>query len=241
MHQRGQYLTGGKGPWNGFSAFQVFADHEAMSGFFLAVRLVIDAEELKQSVIKRSQEGRELDLDPDLARSAIRAGIGLVELEVGKFVLATSEETIVIVRPEALQKIGDSLGMHDLLISRFAARLARVSGQEFSVLGEVYEFPDLCVAAKAIVSAQQHHENTAIDRAWGRLDAQLLGQGSESPLGDPPAQVEQKLSQLGEHGIDIARLPNWWICGVAAHVRNGTEELFDPVPTGAELQSCIVR
>src|SRR5690606_13680603 len=90
--------------WNAFSAFQVFGDHVPMDGFSLVVRIAADTEAVEQLLGARAHQQDKLD--PELAMMMLRAGLGLAQSPAALFVYANPEETIVVLRPESVQEVG---------------------------------------------------------------------------------------------------------------------------------------
>jgi hypothetical protein len=226
--------------WNAFSAFQVFGDHVPMDGFSLVVRISADVDAVERLIASRaSQQGA---LDPELAVLMVRAGLGLIRLPAVSFVYANPDETIALLRSDVVHDVGQSLEVHDHLISSWAARMALLSGVSLPVSGRVYEFPDLGVVRKAVRSAVEHHEEATPQRSARRLGAQLRGRGE--PFHSSMVEtIEEQVHLLEEHGVRMDGLPNWWWRGLAARSLDALDpdrvQLWPQLPTGDALAAII--
>jgi hypothetical protein len=226
--------------WNAFSAFQVFGDHVPMDGFSLVVRIAADTETVERLIAGRAHE--QDSLDPELAMMMLRAGLGLIQLPAVSFVYANPDETVVVLRPESVQEVGQSLEVHDHLISSWAARMALISGDSLPVSGRVYEFPDVGVVRKAVRSAVDNHEETTPLRSAKRLGVQLRGRGQ--PFHASMVEtLEEQTHLLEENGIDMNALPSWWWRGVAARSSSPGDpnavEIWGELPGSDELSELI--
>lgn len=223
--------------WNAFSAFQVFGDHVPMDGFTLVVRIAADPEAVDHLLARRAT-GQDV-LDPDLGRMMLRAGIGLVQSPASRFVYATCEEAVVVLRREAVSEVGQSLEIHDHLISSWAARMALISGESLAVCGRVYELPDIGVVRKLIRTAVDGYEDQTPLRSARRLGAQLRGRGQPFHM-SMVETIEEQTHLLEEHGINVNSLPHWWWRGVAARstAMRGID-VFPELPSTDELVSII--
>ena len=142
--------TNGLRAWKKFEPFQVFGDYVPMPGFRVVVQVAPDPDMLSSALEHRSSS---VDLlDPGLARCTMRAGLGLLRSGVVSFAYATSEEAIAVVRPEAVRRQGDSIAIYDTIVSSFAARLSLLAGAEMRVVARLYEFPDMEVVRRAVVT-----------------------------------------------------------------------------------------
>lgn len=226
--------------WNALSAFQVFGDHVPMDGFSLVVRIAADPEAVDRLLARRANEQE--NLDPKLALMMLRSGLGLVQLPAARFVYATSDETVVVLRPESVQEVGQSLEVHDHLISYWAARMALISGESLAVSGRVYELPDLGVVRKAVRAAVDVHEDQTPLRTAKRLGAQLRGRGQPFHL-SMVETLEEQSHLLEDNGVNVNALPNWWWRGVAARSNSvhdpGQIEIFAELPASDELGGLI--
>ncbi|MFO7564423.1 MAG: hypothetical protein R6X02_17385 [Enhygromyxa sp.] len=226
--------------WNAFSAFQVFGDHVPMGGFSLVVHIVADTEAVDRLLARRAQQ--QAVLDPEFARMMVRAGLGLVQSPAARFVYATCEGTVVVLRPEAVTELGASLEVHDRLISDWVARMALISGEVVPVCGQVYELPDLGVVHKLIRTAVDGFEDQTPLRSARRLGAQLRGRGQPFHM-SMVETIEEQSHLLEEYGVNINALPSWWWRGVAARSNDvadpGRVEIFAELPAGDELASLI--
>jgi hypothetical protein len=218
------------GSWNGFSAFQVFGDHLPMGGFSLVLR--IRAESGKLARLLEARANGSAPLDPELAKSMVRAGLGLMQSGVVSFVYSNSEETVALVRADAVDAAGRSLVVHDQLVSMFAARLALLSGRELPIHADVYELPDMDVVRRAFGAAlDAAEENTPARCSW-RIGAQMRGRGE--PFHPSMVEtLEEQMELLEGQGVDMESLPAWWWRGVAARSGDAGVEVFDDLP-GAE-------
>src|SRR5690606_2474352 len=123
--------------WNKFSAFRVLGDHEPMPGFRLVMQLAPTAESLARVLAARANKSD--PLDSELARATVRAGVGLLQSQFVSFAYATPEETVALVRVDAVGRVGSSLAVYDRLVSMYAARVAVLLGEELVVSGSSYE------------------------------------------------------------------------------------------------------
>jgi hypothetical protein len=226
--------------WNAFSAFQVFGDHVPMDGFSLVVRISADVDALERLIASRAPE--QAALDPMLAVLMIRAGLGLIRSPAVSFVYANPDETIVLLRSDVVHDVGQSLEVHDHLISNWAARMALLSGESLPISGRVYEFPDLGVVRKAFRSAVESHEEATPIRSAKRLGAQLRGRGQ--PFHASMVEtLEEQAHLLEENGVRLDGLPNWWWRGLAARsldVLNPDQvRLWPQLPSGDALAAII--
>jgi hypothetical protein len=226
--------------WNAFSAFQVFGDHVPMDGFSLVVRISADVDALERLIASRASE--QAALDPMLAVLMIRAGLGLIRSPAVSFVYANPDETIVLLRSDVVHDVGQSLEVHDHLISNWAARMALLSGESLPISGRVYEFPDLGVVRKAFRSAVESHEEATPIRSAKRLGAQLRGRGQ--PFHASMVEtLEEQAHLLEENGVRLDGLPNWWWRGLAARsldVLNPDQvRLWPQLPSGDALAAII--
>jgi hypothetical protein len=227
-------------PWNAFAAFQVFGDHVPMDGFTLVVHVTADGEAVNRLLARRA--ALQEVLDPELARMMLRASIGLGQSPASQFVYATAEGAIVVLRREAVSEVGQSLEIHDHLISSWAARMALISGEQLPVIGRVYELPDLQVVRKLVRAAVDGHEDQTPLRSARRLGAQLRGRGQ--PFHESMVEtIEEQTHLLEQHGVNVNALPGWWWRGVATR-SHGTRdaasvELFAELPATDELVSLI--
>lgn len=227
--------------WNAFSAFQVFGDHVPMDGFSLVVRIAADTEAVERLIAGRADE-QDL-LDPELAMMMLRAGLGLIQLPSVSFVYASPDETVALLRRESVQEVGQSLEVHDHLISGWAARMALISGDWLPVSGRVYEFPDVGVVRKAIRNAIDDHEEATPLRSARRLGVQLGGRGQ--PFHASMVEtLEEQTHLLEENGVNMNALPSWWWRGVAARSTEAGNpsaiEIWSELPGGDELAELIV-
>lgn len=226
--------------WNAFSAFQVFGDHVPMGGFSLVVHIAADAETIDRLLARRAE--RQGALDPELAQMMLRAGLGLVQSPASRFVYATCEEALVLLRSGSVAELGQSLEVHDRLISEWVARMSLISGEAVPVCGRVYELPDLGVVRKLIRSVVDGFEDQTPSRSARRLGAQLRGRGQPFHV-SMVETLEEQSHLLAQHGVSINSLPSWWWRGVAARVSSvadpGAIEIFTELPAGDELVSLI--
>jgi hypothetical protein len=226
--------------WNAFSAFQVFGDHVPMDGFSLVVRISADVDAVERLLASRAAQ--QDALDPELAVLMVRAGLGLVRSPAVSFVYANPDETVVLLRSEVVHDVGQSLEVHDHLISSWAARMALLSGVSLPVSGRVYEFPDLGVVRKAVRSAVEQHEEATPLRSARRLGVQLRGRGE--PFHSSMVEtLEEQVHLLEEHGVRMDGLPNWWWRGLAARSLDALDpdkvQLWPQLPTGDALAAII--
>jgi hypothetical protein len=226
--------------WNAFSAFQVFGDHVPMDGFSLVVRITADVDAVERLIGSRA--GTQQPLDPALAVLMVRAGLGLVRLPSVSFVYANADETVALLRSDVVHDVGQSLEVHDHLISSWAARMALLSGVSLPISGRVYEFPDLGVVRRAIRNAVESHEEATPQRSARWLGAQLKGRGQ--PFHSSMVEtLEEQAHLLEEHGVRMDGLPNWWWRGLAARSLDPLDpeqvRLWSQLPTGDALAAII--
>lgn len=224
------------GPWSGFSAFQVFGDHLPMNGFCLVLRLVADPQRMQALLAARGQVAP--NLDPELARVSVRAGLGLVQTGAVQFAYANAEEAVVLVDPAVVQDPGSSLVVHDKLVSTYSARATMILGTELPVTGYVYEFPNKMVFRRALMAAQETYEEDTPRRCSIRLGAQMQGRGE--PFHPSMVEsIEEQTALLESQGVDMESLPAWWWRGVAVRVSDSGLEVFDDLPSGDEFAAMV--
>ncbi|WP_434416620.1 hypothetical protein [Nannocystis pusilla] len=227
----------GNHTWGKFSAFRVLGDHEPMPGFRLVMQFAPRPEGVARLLEMRARAND--PLDSELARLTVRAGIGLLQSHNVSFAYASAEEVVALVRADAVSRMGSSLAVYEQLLSMYSARLAVLLGEELVVHGHIFEFPDIGIARRAFVSAQEWLEEATPLRSSRRLGLQMRG------LGQPfhPSSLENvdaQASLLRSAGIDLETLPHWWWRGVAARFRSdGGVELYDDVPHGADFAALV--
>lgn len=223
--------------WKKFSAFQVFGDYAPMNGFRLVLQVAPVPEALEAMIEQRS--GDSGPLDPVLARWTLRAGLSLVRSGLVSFVYATSEETVVVVKPGVADGAGAPVALQNRLLSMYATRLSLLAGQEFPASARVYEFPDVSVVRRALSVLVEEVEEATPLRSSIWLGAQLRGKGQ--PFHPSMLEtLEEQTSLLRSHGIDMDSLPSWWWRGIAAAVSDdGTVQVFDDLPHGEELGGLV--
>ena len=127
-------------------------------------------------------------LDSELARLTIRAGIGLLQSHNVSFAYSTAEEVVALVRVDAVSRMGSSLAVYEQLLSMYSARLAVLLGEELVVSGHIFEFPDIGIARRAFVSAQEWLEEATPLRSL--LARRFQDAGARGELGTRvPAEV----------------------------------------------------
>jgi hypothetical protein len=212
--------------WHALSSFQIFGDHVPMDGFALVVRLIVDREAAGLALGTRALS--QPPLDPALAVATVRAGLGLIQSGMVSFVYANPDECVAVLRRDVVSEVGQSLVVHDHLISEFVGRLALLIGRPLPVSGQIYEFPDVGVVRKALRSCVEDFEQSTPMRSAARLGAQLRGRGQ--PFHSSMVEtLEEQTHLLQQAGIDMDGLPSWWWRGVAARI--------PAVGTGIELWS----
>ncbi|MBK9753803.1 MAG: hypothetical protein IPO88_09915 [Nannocystis sp.] len=227
----------GNHTWGKFSAFRVLGDHEPMPGFRLVMQFAPRPEGLTRLLEQRARHSD--TLDSELARLTVRAGIGLLQSHNVSFAYANAEEVVALIRPDAVARMGSSLAVYEQLLSMYSARLAVLLGEELHVHGHIFEFPDLGIARRAFVAAQEWAEEGTPLRSARRLGSQLRGQGQGFHAGSIDT-VEGQMTTLRGAGVDLDALPHWWWRGIAARFRSdGGVELYDDVPHGAELAALV--
>lgn len=223
--------------WKKFSAFEVFGDYSPMSGFRLVVAIGARPEALEGALEGRAPESDLLD--PVFARWMMRAGLGLMQSGLVSFAYATCEETVCVVRPEALQGSGAPMKIQAQLATSFTARLSLLAGRELPAVARIYEFPDVSVIRRAVVKLAEDVEEATPLRSSLWLGAQLRGRG-QSFHPSMLETLEEQTSLLQSNGIDMDALPTWWWRGVAAGIRgDGGVEVFDDLPQGEALGELI--
>ncbi|HFE46475.1 MAG TPA: hypothetical protein ENJ18_13435 [Nannocystis exedens] len=223
--------------WNKFSAFRVLGDHEPMPGFRLVMRIAPTPESLARLLSLRAEHSDALD--SELARATVRAGVGLLQSHFLSFAYATPEEIVALIQLDAVGKVGSSLAVYDRLVSMYASRVSVLLGDEVVVTGSIYEFPDLGIAQRAFIAAQEWvEEATSLRSAW-RLGQQQTAKGQKIDAASL-ASSEGQTAILRAAGVDLEKLPSWWWRGIAARMRaDGGVELYDEVPSGAEFAALI--
>lgn len=207
-----------------------------MQGFCLVLRLVPDRERMRALLASRG--GTADNLDPELARVTIRAGLGLVQTGVVQFAYANADETVVLIDPQTVQDPGASLEVHDKLVSTYAARATLILGSELPVTGYVYEFPNKMVFRRALTAAQDSYEEDTPRRCSARLGAQMRGRG-EAFHSSMVESIEEQTALLETKGVDMETLPAWWWRGVAVRVSDEGLEIFDDLPSGDEFAAMV--
>jgi len=193
--------------WHALSAFQIFGDHVPMDGFTLVVRLLVDSDAATEVLGVRALT--QPPLDPSLAIATVRAGLGLIQSGMISFVYANPEECVALLRRDMINEVGQSLQVHDQLVSEFAGRLALLVGRPLPVYGQIYEFPDIGVVRKAMRTCVDEFEQSTPLRSATRLGAQLQGRGQ--PFHSSMVEtLEEQTHLLQQAGIDMDALPSWW-------------------------------
>lgn len=227
----------GNHTWGKFSAFRVLGDHEPMPGFRLVMQFAPRPEAVARLLEMRARVSD--PLDSELARLTVRAGIGLLQSHNVSFAYANAEETVVLVRPDAVARMGSSLAVYEQLLSMYSARLAVLLGEELVAQGHIFEFPDLGIARRSFVAAQEWLEEHTPLRSSRRLGSQMRGQGQPFHAGMVET-VETQVGLLRAAGVDLDALPHWWWRGIAARFRSdGGVELYDDVPHGADFAALV--
>lgn len=223
--------------WNDFSAFEVFGDYMPMAGFRMVVKVEVRPDQLGQLLGERSEE-HDL-LDPELALSMMRAGLGLVGSGLVSFAYATCEGCLVVIRPDLQVEPGHALLLENRIVSMFASRLSLLVGREFQTVGQIFEFPDIQIIRRALSRLVEAIEENTPLRSSLWLGSQLRGRGQTvSPT--MFATLEEQTSLLTSHGIDMDALPSWWWRGIAAAIgRDGSVQVSDELPHGDEFGALI--
>ncbi|MCA9654091.1 MAG: hypothetical protein H6712_08695 [Myxococcales bacterium] len=223
--------------WKNFAAFQVFGDYAPSQGFRVLVRVGAEPERLIELLQQRAH--RHAVLDPDLALANLRAGLGLLRTGLVSFAYATVEETIVLLRPEAVEDAGAPILVQNRLVSDFSAMLSLLLGQPVAVSAQIYEVPDVEIARRGLVALAEDVEEATPRRSALWLGAQLQGRGE--PFHPSMAEtIEEQSHLLQTHGIDMDALPAWWWRGVAAQPTDAGVQVFDELPSGDELGNLVV-
>ena len=227
----------GNHTWGKFSAFRVLGDHEPMPGFRLVMQFAPRPEAVTRLLEQRARNSDALD--SELARLTVRAGIGLLQSHNVSFAYANAEEVVALIRPDAVARMGSSLAVYEQLLSMYSARLAVLLGEELHVSGHIFEFPDLGIARRAFVAAQEWVEEGTMLRSARRLGSQMRGQGQPFNAASVESADGQSTLLRGA-GVDIDALPHWWWRGIAARFRSdGGVELYDDVPHGADFAALV--
>lgn len=224
--------------WEKFSVFRVISDHKPMPGFRLVMQLAPARESISRIAAARSRS--QDPLDPALSRAILRAGLGLLQSRLISFVYANTEEVLLLIREDAVTRLGNSNVVYEHVLSSFASRLSLLLGEEVIVRGQIYEFPDLGIVRRAFLSALDWVEEAAPTRASTRVSDQMRGAGrAPDPL--VLRSIEGQHNLIRNAGVDLESLPSWWWRGIAARFRrDGGVELHDDLPSGqpfAELVS----
>lgn len=224
--------------WQSFSAFQVFADHVPVAGSALMLRLVPDVPSMAACLSARAPNAD--PLDPEFTQMVIRAGLALAQVDGVGLVYASGHETCIVIDTSRVSMIGQSLLVHDFLVSRFAARLAVLSGMEIAVSGTLYEFPSSTVVRKALAASLEGVESSAPWRAAFYVGSQVMGRGGNFD----PASIQSLEGQHGildAAGVDLDALPAWWRRGLAARSSEEVVELFDQLNDAEALAALVVE
>lgn len=209
-----------------------------MAGFTLVVRVLVDRSAADATLGARALY--QPPLDPAFGVASVRAGLGLIQSGMLSFVYANTDECVAVLRRDVVDEVGQSLTVHDHLVSEFAGRLALLVGQPLPVSGQIYEFPDLGVVRKAFRGCVDEFEQSTPFRSATRLGAQLRGRGQ--PFHAAMIEtIEEQTHLLQQAGIDMDALPSWWWRGVAARlpVVGGGIELWSDLPATDALVGLI--
>ena len=222
--------------WHSFTAFQVFADHVPVGGSSLMLRLVPDVPSMAACLSQRAPNAD--PLDPEFTQMIIRAGLALAQIDGVTLVYASGHECCVVVDGSRISEVGQSLLLHDFMVSRFAARLAILTGSEIAVTGSLYEFPSPEVVRRALAASLQGVEAAAPWRAAFYVGTQVLGRGGSFD----PASIQTEEGQQGilrAAGVNLQALPAWWRRGLAARSNTEVVELFDQLHDAEALTALV--
>ncbi len=223
--------------WEKFSVFRVISDHKPMPGFRLVMQLAPARESISRIAATRARS--QDPLDPALSQAVLRAGVGLLQSQLLSFVYANTEEVLVLVREDAVGRLGNSNVVYEHVLSQFASRLSLIVGEEVIVRGQIYEFPDLGIVRRAFVAALDWVEESAPARASIRVSDQMRGTGrAPDPL--VLRSIEGQHNLIRNAGIDLESLPGWWWRGIAARFRrDGGVDLHDELPGGEKFSALV--
>jgi hypothetical protein len=225
-------------PWQPFASFEVNADHVPNTGYRLVLRLVPDPTAVLRTVGMRARSSE--PADPVVGQSLLRAGMAVAQSSHAAFVYANTAEVIVVVDASSVTDVGESAEVHDRLVSKMAARLARILGVEIPVTGRMYEFPNTDIVRRALATIIDAAEEQTPKRTAALVGAQMVGRGE----GFHPSlieTIEEQTSLLQENGIDLEALPNWWWRGIAARTTGDELEFFDELGDGVALGALIAE
>ncbi len=216
--------------WKKIAAFEVFGDYAPVDGSRLMIKVAPQQAALDRALEQRAGESDLLD--PALARWIVRAGLGLSQTGQITFVYATPAETVCVVRPDVVQGAGAVVPIQSQILAAFTARLSLLAGLEVPAVAQLFEFPDVKVARRAVCRLVESVEESTPLRSSLWLGAQLRGRGQ--PFHPSMLEtLEEQTSLLQSNGIDMDALPPWWWRGIAAAVRpDGSVDIYDDLPTG---------
>lgn len=223
--------------WQPFTAFQVYSDHVPMDGFRLVVRLVPDMQSMAACISERAKGAG--PLDPVFSQAVIRAGVALAQIDGIDLVYASAQECTVVLSRGSVSMVGQSMLVHDFLVSRYAARLARLTEREIAVSGMLFEVPNDAVVRKALSASLNGVEVSAPWRAALYVGSQVLGRGGSF---DPTSigTLQGQRDVLAAAQVDLEALPAWWRRGLAARNNVDSVELFDQIPDGDSLGQLLL-
>lgn len=224
--------------WQPFTAFQVYADHVPVDGFRLLIRLVPDVQSMAACISERASDAG--PLDPVFSQAVIRAGVALAQIDGIDLVYASAQECTVVLSRGSVSMVGQSMLVHDFLVSRYSARLARLTGREIAVSGTLFEVPNNAVVRKALAASLKGVEVNAPWRAALYVGSQVLGRGGNfdpTTIGTVAGQHEV----LSAAQVDLDALPGWWRRGLAARNNVDSVELFDELPDGESLGQLLIE
>ena len=161
--------------WKKIAAFEVFGDYAPIDGARLMIK-VAPAQATLDRILEERAERSEL-LDPAFARWIVRAGLGLSQTGQVTFVYANAAEAICVVRPDVVQGAGAVLPIQSQLLAAFTARLSLLAGVEVPAVTQLFEFPDVKVARRAVSRLVEDIEENTPLRSSLWLGAQLRGRG----------------------------------------------------------------
>jgi hypothetical protein len=224
--------------WQSFTAFQVFADHVPVAGSAMMLRLIPDIPSMATCLSARAPNAD--PLDPEFTQMVIRAGLALAQVDGVSLVYSSGLEACVVIETDRVQMVGQSLLIHDFLVSRYAARLAVLSGMEIAVSGTLYEFPTHAVVRKALGASLAGVVSSAPWRAAFYVGSQVMGRGGDFD----PASIQTLDGQKGileAAGVDLEALPAWWSRGLAARSNEDVVELFDQLNDPDALANLVAE
>ena len=226
MRRAAELTVGDKGTWGPLEDHLVFGSQVPDASHPLIFRLCPEVGFLGALLNERASN--EPVVDPQLARTWIRAGLDVAMSGISIFAWGCTDEMIYLLRPGLVRREGDAFALVGLVLSRVASSIGARLGREFPVYGEVYEFCDRMAAIPSISAAQ----SLAVRDAAAGAAMRVAYQRDEGEQLLARLEATRPEAYLSAAGVDSKQLPAWWTHGLAVRRSEHGMELIDPVPTG---------